>query len=169
VWRSEEAGMTEVDPKALVKRWLSLGISSPEALALVTDDFQWVGPPSMHLLFETDGGALTGQDALRDIPNLDKALYRGYEVGHGNSNVHFMIAEGDIVVMEFDAAFTTFEGEAYHNQYCLVIFVRDGKIAKVHEHADTHYVWDVCLGTSQKRSGVLDRLKHLRAGEEIEA
>ena len=49
----------------------------------------------------------------------------GYEVEESNSNVHFMIAEGDVVVMEFDAAFTTFEGEPYHNEYCLVFVVRE--------------------------------------------
>jgi ketosteroid isomerase-like protein len=159
--------MSGQDNKELVQRWLAAGVSSPAALAMVTDDFSWISPQSMSDLFEGDEAVLRGREALTDLPNLDKALYRGYEEGGNNSKVHFMIAEGDIVVMEFDAAFTTFEGEPYHNQYCLVVTVRDGKIAEVREHADTHYAYQVCMGTADKHAGVMDRLKRLRAGESV--
>jgi ketosteroid isomerase-like protein len=152
--------------KALVQKFLSQGVSSPASLEMVTDDFRWVGPPSMHILFG-DGHTLHGREGLADIPLLDKALYKGYEVSPGHSHVHFMIAEGDIVVMEFDASFTTFEGEPYHNQYCLVFVVRDGKIAEVREHVDTHYSYEVCLGTPDKMAGVTGRLARLRAGETL--
>ena len=82
-------------------------------------------------------------------------------------NVHFLVAEGDIVVMEFDAGYTTFEGEPYHNQYCLVIRVEGDRIAEVREHADTHYSYEVCLGTPEKRAGVHERLATLRAGGRV--
>ncbi|MGZ4764901.1 MAG: nuclear transport factor 2 family protein, partial [Ilumatobacteraceae bacterium] len=75
--------------------------------------------------------------------------------------------EGDIVIMEFDAKFTGWEGEAYHNYYCLVFVLRDGKIAEVREHADTKYVWDTLLSTPEKRDAVLGRLSRLRAGESL--
>ena len=104
----------------------------------------------------------------RGLPYLDHALYTGYEAGdETTSNVHFMIAEGDIVIMEFDATFTGWEGEAYHNYYCLVFVLRDGKIAEVREHADTKYVWDTLLATSEKRDAVQERLRRLRAGEAL--
>jgi ketosteroid isomerase-like protein len=161
------AESSAADNKALVQKWLSQGVSSPASRAMVTDDFTWTGPASLGLLHEDGSGVIRGADALVDIPNLDKAIYRGYEVDTNNSNVHFMIAEGDTVVMEFDAAFTTFEGEPYHNQYCLVFICRDGKIAEVREHVDSHYSWEVVLGTPEKRAGVLERLERLRAGESL--
>jgi uncharacterized protein len=158
--------MTAAEHKALVQKWLSQGVSSPASLAMVTDDFRWIGPASLHFMFG-DGHALAGREGLKDIPNLDKAIYKGYEVTPGHSNVHFMIAEGDVVVMEFDASFTTFEGEPYHNEYCLVFIVRDGKIAEVREHVDSHYSYEVCFGTPEKMAGAMDRLARLRAGETI--
>jgi ketosteroid isomerase-like protein len=159
---------TAEENKAIVGQFLSGGVSSDESLALVTDDFRWVGPRSMTVLFE-NGHSLDGKEALRDLPNLDKALYRGYEVGGDASNVHFMIAAEDFVIMEFDAKFTGFEGEAYHNYYCLVFVLRDGKIAEVREHADTLYVWNTLFGTPEKVSAVQARLKALRAGEPLPA
>jgi hypothetical protein len=153
--------------KAIVQKWLSSGVSSPEGLAMVTDDFRWVAPKSMAEMFPNGEPELVGPEGLRDIPILDKALYRGYEVAASNSNVHFMITEGDIVVMEFDAKFTSFEGEAYHNNYCLVFFLRDGKVAKVHEHVDSQYSYELMMGTPEKKAGVLDRLARLRRGETV--
>ena len=156
---------TAEENKAIVGQFLAQGVSSDASIAMVTDDFRWVGPRSMEFLF--DGGhALEGGEALRGLPYLDHALYKGYEAGDG-SNMHFMIAEGDIVIMEFDAKFTGWEGEAYHNYYCLVFVLRDGKIAEVREHADTKYVWDTLLATPEKRDAVSDRLSRLRAGETL--
>jgi ketosteroid isomerase-like protein len=149
--------------KDLVGRWFRAGPSSAEGRAMVTEDFKWIGPPSMAELFGSPDATLHGPESLADLPRLDKALYRGYEADHGSSNVHFLIAEGDVAVMEFDAAFTTHEGEPYHNQYCLVIKVRGDKVCEVREHADTHYSHEVCMGTPQKRAGVFDRLAKLRA------
>ena len=156
---------TAEENKAIVGQFLANGVSSDASIAMVTDDFRWTGPRSMEFMFE-GGHALVGGDSLRGLPYLDHALYNGYEAGNG-SNVHFMIAEGDIVIMEFDAKFTGWEGEAYHNYYCLVFVLRDGKIAEVREHADTKYVWDTLLATPEKRDAALHRLRRLRAGETL--
>ena len=39
-------------------------------------------------------------------------MHANYDELQPNSNVHFMIAEGDNCVMEFDAAFTTHDGDS---------------------------------------------------------
>ena len=153
--------------KALVQEWFSKGITSPPGRAMVTDDFRWIGPESMAELFGGDEAVLRGPEGLADLPHLDQALDRGYQENAGTMNVHFLIAEGDLVVMEFDAGYTTFEGEPYHNQYCLVIRVEGDRIAEVREHADTHYSYAVCLGTPEKRAGVHERLATLRAGGHV--
>jgi ketosteroid isomerase-like protein len=164
--KREQVMPTAEENKATVGTFLANGVSSDASIAMVTDDFRWVGPRSMEFLFE-GAPAREGGESLRDIPFLDKALYRGYDPNAENSSVHFMIAEGDIVVMEFDAAFTGWEGEKYHNFYCLVFVLRDGKIAEVREHADTKYVWNTLLDTPDKQAAVSDRLRLLRAGEEL--
>ena len=155
--------------KAFVSRWFATGIGSPAGLEMVTDDFVWYGPPSMAEIFEGAGheAVLRGKAGLSRLSYLDKALYANYTAGGNHANVHFIVAEDDICVMAFDAAFTTHDGDSYHNQYCIVFRVRDGKIAEVREHADTLYSHDVCMGTPEKRIGVLDRLARLRAGENI--
>jgi ketosteroid isomerase-like protein len=158
--------MTAQDNKALVQRFLSQGVSSAESNELVTGDFKWIGPMSLDFMFEGDVSYLDKQ-ALRTLHFLDEAIYKGYDKSDTGSSVHFMIAEDDVVVMEFDAAFTTFEGEQYHNQYCLVFTVRDGRIAQVREHVDSHYSYEVLFGTPEKMAGVMDRLARLRAGETI--
>lgn len=150
--------------KALVQKWLAGGLSSPEGLAMVTDDFRWMAPASMVDLFEGGEAVLHGREGLAQIPFLDHALYADYSQGDSAANVHFMIAEGDRVVMQFDAAYTTHDGERYHNVYSITFRVRDDKICEVWEHADTHYSHQVCMGTEEKRAGVLARLAEMRAG-----
>src|SRR5437588_2712450 len=123
--------------KALVQEWLSAGFNSPRAHAMLSDDFVWQGPRSMTDIFEGEDATQRGPEGLARLSYLDKALYADAEIMDTNTNTHFMIAEDDIVAMEFDSKFTTHEGEPYHNHYCLVIRVADGKIAEVREHADT--------------------------------
>jgi ketosteroid isomerase-like protein len=163
---SEAAASGEAS-KALVQQWFAVGLTSPEGLAMVADDFAWIGPPSMTHLFDAPDATLRGPAGLATLPYLDQALYADYHEEEPSANVHFMIAEGDIVVMEFDAEFTLHDGDNYHNQYCIVIRVRDGKIAEVREHADTLYSEIVCMGTPEKKAGVMDRLARLRAGAAI--
>lgn len=45
-----------------------------------------------------------------------------------------VIAEGDRVVVEFEGNATTCDGQPYHNQYCMVFILADGKIKQVSEY-----------------------------------
>ena len=149
--------------KAIVKKFFSLGFGADESRALVVEDFRWIGPASLEFVFDRETHANRGPELLKDLPNIEAALYKRSELESASTNLHFIIAEDDIVVLEFDARRTTFEDESYRNNYCLVFFMRDGKIAKVHEHVDSHYSWNLCFNTPEKRDGVLDRLGRLRA------
>lgn len=153
--------------KELVQKWLAVGIASSEGLAMVADEFVWRWPPSMAEIFENSDASQRGREGLARLEYLDRALYANYQAGETATNVHFLIAEDDVAVMEFDAAFTTHEGEQYHNEYCLVVRVAGDKIAEVREHADTLYSHRVCMGTPEKRAAVLDRLARLRSGEDL--
>lgn len=152
----------QVDSKTLVVQWLTAGPATPEGLAMVTDDFRWQAPRSEAELFGTPDAALHGREELRTLPAIDHAVYANYDDVVGSTNIHFMIAEDDLVVFEFDSEFVTHEGEPYHNHYCMVVRVAEGKIAEVREHSDTLYFHEVVMGTPEKRSGVLKRLNRLR-------
>src|SRR5882757_9435918 len=158
-----QEAVKRVDSKTLVVQWLTAGPATPEGLAMVTEDFRWQGPRSEAELFSSPDAALHGRDGLRTLPAIDRAVYANYAEAVGSTNIHFMIAEDDLVVFEFDSEFVTHEGEPYHNHYCMVVRVADGKIAEVREHSDTLYFHDVVMGTPEKRSAVLERLNEFRA------
>jgi hypothetical protein len=47
-----------------------------------------------------------------------------------------------------------------------VITCREGKIAEVRSHVDTHYFYEKTMGTEIKRAAVFERLAALRADPE---
>jgi ketosteroid isomerase-like protein len=152
--------MTGDESKALVRRWNEIGPFTVTGLAMVTDDFRWIMPPSMAEVF-FDGDDLRGPAALARVPLVDKAVYANFSPAEIEQ--HFMIAEGDRVVMQYDARFTTHDGEPYRNCYCTVVTCRDGKIAEVRSHVDTQYFYDRTMGTEVKHAAVQERLAKLRA------
>ena len=148
--------------KELVMTWFAVGIASAEGLAMVTDDFVWRAPESTKHLFGCGDGVLRGPD-LGELDLLNQALYKDADTTAEATNFHFIIAEGDIVVLEFDVARALHDGGNYHNQYCMVVHVRDGKIAEVREHTDTLYSDNVIMGTPEKKAAFTQRLNKLRS------
>jgi ketosteroid isomerase-like protein len=51
-----------------------------------------------------------------------------------NWNIHSVTAEGDTVVLEADGICTTKRGRPYHNKYCFVVRLIDGRIAHINEY-----------------------------------
>ncbi|MDP6183078.1 MAG: nuclear transport factor 2 family protein [Gammaproteobacteria bacterium] len=66
-----------------------------------------------------------------------------------NIEITNLIGEGDQVVMEALGRSDTNAGGTYNNIYCMVITLRDGKIAAVREYLDTELVSEV-FGTLQE-------------------
>ena len=158
--------MTGEESKALVQRWNEIGPFTPEGLSMVTDDFRWIMPPSMEEFFFGADDGVRGPAALARVPLVDKAVYSDFSGSGTEVEQHFTIAEGDRVVMQYEARFTTHDGEPYHNIYCTVITCRDGKIAEVRSHVDTQYFYAKTMGTESKRAAVRERLAKLRAETE---
>jgi uncharacterized protein len=50
-----------------------------------------------------------------------------------------LVAEGDTVVLEWHVNARAATGADYHNEYCGVFVVHDGRIAAVREYLDTKY------------------------------
>lgn len=159
--------MTGEESKALVQRWNQIGPFTPEGLSMVTDDFRWIMPPSMaEFFFGADDGAdqgVRGPAALARVPLVDKAVYSDFSGSGREVEQHFTIAEGDRVVMQYEARLTTHDGEPHHNCYCTVITCRNGRIAEVRSHVDTQYFYAKTMGAESKRAAVRGRLAKLRA------
>jgi hypothetical protein len=147
--------------KELVMTWFAVGITTPEGLAMLTDDFVWRAPGSFKQFFGSGHGILHGRD-LSQLDLLSQALYQDADM-EGSPNFPLIVAENNTVVLECDVEKTLHDGSDYHNRYCMVINVRDGKIAEVREHTDTLHSEQAIMGTPQKKAAVLERLGRLRA------
>jgi ketosteroid isomerase-like protein len=55
-------------------------------------------------------------------------------------NIHSVTAEGDTVVFEADGLCTTKSGRPYHNKYCFVVRLIDGRIANINEYMSNEAV-----------------------------
>lgn len=48
--------------------------------------------------------------------------------------IHTVLAEGDKVVVEFTGNGTLRNGQDYHNEYCMIFTIREGRIRQVNEY-----------------------------------
>ena len=101
-------------------------------LARLADDVTWTFFGSHRF-----AGTIRGKDELLSklFAPLGEILVGGISV-----EIDTLTAEGDRVVMEARGAAQTKQGQPYNNQYCIVITVRDGKIAAVREYLDSELV-----------------------------
>lgn len=85
-------------------------------------------------------GTFRGKDELvaKLFAPLGEVLADGIKV-HPDT----LTAEGDRVVMEARGEARTKDGRPYNNNYCIVITVRDGKVAQVREYLDAELVTSI--------------------------
>jgi ketosteroid isomerase-like protein len=69
-----------------------------------------------------------------------------FEPGSQRFEFPTMIAEGDVVALEWRVRARTARGARYDNRYCALFVVRDGRIAAVREYLDTRYAAEVLFG-----------------------
>jgi ketosteroid isomerase-like protein len=60
----------------------------------------------------------------------------------GDPKVHVtaLISDGDTVAVESTSTGGLEDGRTYNNSYCWVFRVKDGKVLRLHEYMDSHYV-----------------------------
>ena len=71
-------------------------------------------------------------------------------------DVHTVTAEGERVIVEFEGKGKTFNGDDYHNQYCMVFTLKNGRISLVNEYfcnklAD-EVLWPLLADTSSEQT-----------------
>jgi len=104
-------------------------------MSRLADDVTWTFFGSHRF-----AGTFRGKDELvaKLFAPLGEVLADGIKV-HADT----LTAEGDRVVMEARGEASTKDGRPYNNNYCIVITVRDGKVAHVREYLDAELVTSV--------------------------
>ena len=103
-----------------------------EAMA---EDFSWTAEGR-----NSWGRTWQGKDSVRR--ELLGPLFDQFATTY-RCRAHRIIAEGDTVVVLARGEVTTKAGKPYNNSYALVITMRDGKMAAMHEYLDTELVSEV--------------------------
>lgn len=110
---------------------LSRGERQPFADAMA-DDFTW------HMMGTTAwSGTFTGKAEIRQ--RLIAPLFTQFG-SHYTNTPKRILADGEFVVVESRGNVTTKTGKPYCNTYCMIIRMRDGKMAELTEHLDTELV-----------------------------
>ena len=117
---------------ALIDRYFAaVSSGDPEIGALFTDDVVWRTPSSSPM-----PGPWVGKAAVLEAMGGGVDLY---EAGSLDIRPTARAASDDHVFVEMTMTATTAKGAPYENHYVFVFSIRDGLIAEVHEHLDTHY------------------------------
>ncbi|QWF83617.1 nuclear transport factor 2 family protein [Amycolatopsis sp. CA-230715] len=101
-----------------------------EAMA---DDFRWVFPGdwSWSRTWEPKEAVLT---------KLLRPLMAQFDDDGYRLEADYVLADGDRVAVQARGRGTTRRGRAYHQTYCFVFRVRNGRLTEVIEHCDTALV-----------------------------
>ncbi|WP_019931085.1 nuclear transport factor 2 family protein [Nocardia sp. BMG111209] len=120
--------------KAFIEELFSqLAQGNSQALgAAMADDCRWVFPGNWSW-----SGVWEPKSAVLD--GLLRPLGRQFADGYRNEP-DLIVAEGDRVVVQARGYATTTRGERYHQTYCFIFRITDGRIVEVIEHCDTALV-----------------------------
>ncbi len=119
---------------------------------LVLDFFEALSSGDLETVRPYFTPASVWKPMVRDIPGAGE--YTGMEIidtflapvrgmfrpGDPKVRVDAIFSDGDIVGVESGALGVTQDGKAYDNIYAWVFRLKDGKIARLHEYMDSHYV-----------------------------
>ena len=103
---------------------------------LLSDDIVWTFPGDV-----TFSGVHRGKQAV--FSDLFGEIDRCFEPGHLSMDLHHVISDGALVVVEYTGRNLTRAGRSYENEYVFVIEVEDGLIQRVRSYCDTSYIKDV--------------------------
>ena len=98
----------------------------------MAEDFRWVFPGNWSWAGSWGPRSVALGGLLRPLMAQFAGDYR--------SEADLILAEGDRVVVQARGYGTTCRGEPYHQTYCYIFRVADGRLTEVVEHCDTALV-----------------------------
>jgi hypothetical protein len=118
--------------RSLVTRFLAARSAGDAAAiaSLLADDAVWQLPGSSSF------GPFEGREAVAAAlaGGVSGSLFDPATI---RRDVHKVVVDGDTAVVLQRLSATTRQGREYVNEYCWVYTCRDGRIARLDEHADT--------------------------------
>ncbi len=124
---------TERNRKLLVDIFDQLAVGNLRAMSdAMAEDFRWVFPGSWSWAGSWAPRSVAVDGLLRPLMAQFAGDYR--------SVADLVLADGDRVVVQARGYATTRRGEPYHQTYCYIFRVADGRITEVVEHCDTALV-----------------------------
>ncbi|MGE3849616.1 MAG: nuclear transport factor 2 family protein [Gammaproteobacteria bacterium] len=124
---------TEANKQLVRDTWGAVTNGDPEGfMARLADDVTWTFFGSHRF-----AGTIRGKADLvaKLFAPLGEVLAEGIKV-----HIDTLTAEADRVVIEARGEAQTKDGRPYNNSYCIVVTVRDGKVAHVREYLDSELV-----------------------------
>ena len=113
----------------------------------MADDFSWTIPGDTPWSRTYSGKQVVVNELLRP-------LYAQFATPY-ISTTRRVMADGDMVIIEFDGRVTTKAGKAYNNRYCYVCRMEDGKMKDLMEYLDTALVNSALEAPSSSSSAAL--------------
>lgn len=99
--------------------------------AAMAEDFRWVFPGNWSWAGRWEPRSVVQNGLLRPL----MAQFTDYR-----SEADLILADGDRVVVQARGYATTKRGQPYHQTYCYIFRVTDGRLTEVVEHCDTALV-----------------------------
>ncbi|WAL65332.1 nuclear transport factor 2 family protein [Amycolatopsis cynarae] len=123
---------TEENRKLVMGIFEQMAAGNTRALSdAMAEDFRWVFPGN----WSWSGTWGPRETALKGLLRPLMAQFTGYR-----SEADFVLADGDRVVVQARGYATTHRGDPYHQTYCYIFRIADGRITEVIEHCDTALV-----------------------------
>lgn len=126
--------MDETENTRLMQR-IFAGLAEGDGRPLtesLADDFRWT-------IIGTTKWSGTYEGKQTVLNELLRPLAAQFADTYTNTPQRF-IAAGDYVVVECRGRVTTTEGKPYHNTYCWVCHIKDGKLRELTEYCDTDLI-----------------------------
>jgi ketosteroid isomerase-like protein len=105
--------------------------------ALLADDALWYFQLGMPQAQEGRGRIWPARDAMQRIAD---DLFGKFDDSGFTVTPSRITAEGDTVVIEYEANGRTAKGEAYQNFYATALTIRDGRVSEVRPFNDTAHM-----------------------------
>ena len=82
-------------------------------------------------------GEYTGNQIIDDFLGPVRGMFKP---GDPKVHVNAIFSDGDFVAVESTSTGHTSDDKVYDNSYAWIFRMKDGKIARLHEYMDSHYV-----------------------------
>jgi len=125
----------EQNKRAVVDAWKAFASRDPQRVrAAFTDDAEWLAPKD-----NATGVALGFTDHMIGPDTIVRFLVEEFPklfVADVSVDFTHLLCDGDTVVLEMRLQATLPSGRAYDNDYCFILELREGRIARMREYMD---------------------------------